>query len=51
MLTVVIVCLLLMSSGCLSDDEKETVKVDLTLMGEDIQNVVQGNNTTFVFAV
>ena len=50
-LTVVIVCLLLMSSGCLSDDDEATVKVDLTLMDEDIQNVVQGNNTTFVFAV
>jgi FKBP-type peptidyl-prolyl cis-trans isomerase 2 len=50
-LTVVIVCLLLMSSGCLSDDDEATIKVDLNLMGEDTQNVVQGNNTTFVFAV
>ena len=51
MLTVAVACLVLFSSGCLSDDEEPDIKVVLDLMAEEEQNVVQGNNTTFLFAV
>lgn len=51
MLASVIIALMVLTSGCLGGDEEPEVKIKLTLMGEDTQNVVQGNNTTFVFLV
>ena len=46
-----VIALLVITSGCLGDDEEPDVKIDLTLMGEDGQNVVQGNNTSFQFVI
>jgi FKBP-type peptidyl-prolyl cis-trans isomerase 2 len=51
LLSSAIVVLLVLSSGCLGGDEEPEVKVDLVLMGAKAQNVVQGNNTTFLFAI
>jgi FKBP-type peptidyl-prolyl cis-trans isomerase 2 len=48
---IAVAVLLVASSGCLKDDEGPTIKVKLDLRGESEQNVVQGNNTTFLFAV
>jgi FKBP-type peptidyl-prolyl cis-trans isomerase 2 len=50
-LSLAIIFLVILSSGCISDDEKPTVKVAIDVMGGDEQNVVQGNNTTFLFAI
>ena len=47
----VIVALLVITSGCLGGGDKPEVKVDILLMGLDEQNVVMGNNTTFLFAI
>ena len=43
--------LVVLSSGCLKEDTGPTIRVKLELKGEAAQNVVLGNNTTFVFAV
>ena len=51
LLSSAIVVLLVLSSGCLGGDDEPEVKVELELMGEEAQNVVQGNNTTFLFAI
>jgi len=48
---IAVAVLLVVSSGCLKDDEGPTINVKLDLRGESDQNVVQGNNTTFLFAV
>ncbi len=50
-LTVGVVCLLILSSGCFGRKDEPTVRVKLDVMGDKEQNVVQGNNTTFLFAV
>jgi FKBP-type peptidyl-prolyl cis-trans isomerase 2 len=50
-ITIGIICLLLLSTGCISSDDEVTPKVKIELMGESEQNVVQGNNTTFIFAI
>jgi FKBP-type peptidyl-prolyl cis-trans isomerase 2 len=50
-LAMAIVAMLVLSSGCLSGDDEPEVKIELTLMGEEIQNVVQGNNTSFQFVI
>ncbi len=47
----VAVVVILLTSGCIGGDDEPEVKINLTLMGEDAQNVVQGNNTTFQFEV
>jgi FKBP-type peptidyl-prolyl cis-trans isomerase 2 len=46
-----VIALLVLSSGCIGGDDDPDVKIDLTLMGEDGQNVVQGNNTSFMFVI
>ncbi len=46
-----VVVLILLTSGCIGGSDEPEVKIQLTLMGEDAQNVVQGNNTTFQFEV
>jgi len=46
-----VVALLLLTSGCIGGDDEPEVKIGFTLMGEDAQNVVQGNNTTFQFEI
>ena len=46
-----VVALLLLTSGCIGGDDEPDVKIGFTLMGEDSQNVVQGNNTTFLFEI
>jgi FKBP-type peptidyl-prolyl cis-trans isomerase 2 len=51
LLSSAIVVLLVLSSGCLGGDDEPEVKVELELMGEKAQNVIQGNNTTFLFAI
>lgn len=51
MLASVIIALLVLTSGCLGGDDEPEVKIELKLMGEETQNVVQGNNTTFVFTM
>ncbi len=51
LLSSAIVVLLVLSSGCLGGDDEPDVLVELELMGERDQNVVQGNNTTFLFAI
>lgn len=51
LLSSAIVVLLVLSSGCLGGDDEPEIKVALILMGEKAQNVVQGNNTTFLFAI
>lgn len=47
----VVLALVLLTSGCIGGDDEPEVKIQLTLMGEDAQNVVQGNNTSFQFVV
>jgi FKBP-type peptidyl-prolyl cis-trans isomerase 2 len=47
----VALALVLLTSGCIGGDDEPEVKIQLTLMGEDAQNVVQGNNTSFQFEV
>ncbi|UCC92987.1 MAG: hypothetical protein JSW25_10075, partial [Thermoplasmata archaeon] len=46
-----VIALLVLSSGCIGGDDEPEVKIQLTLMGEDGQNVVQGNNTSFQFVI
>lgn len=50
-LTIVVAALLVLSMGCIGGDDGPDLKIELTLMGEDAQNVVVGNNTTVLFAV
>ena len=45
------IVIILLTSGCIGGDDEPEVKIEFTLMGEDAQNVVQGNNTTFQFEV
>jgi len=51
LLSSAIIVLLVLTSGCLGGDDEPEIKVELQLMGEQTQNVVQGNNTTFMFAI
>ncbi len=51
LLSSAIIVLLVLTSGCLGGDDEPEIKVDLELMGEVTQNVVHGNNTTFMFAI
>lgn len=51
MLMSAVVALLIITSGCIGGDDEPDVKIGFTLMGEDAQNVVQGNNTTFQFEI
>lgn len=46
-----IALLMLLTSGCLSDEQAKETLLNIELMGEAEQTVSQGNNTTFVFAV
>ncbi len=48
---VAVAVLVVTSSGCLKDDAGPNIKLKLDLRCESGQNVVQGNNTTFLFAV
>ena len=48
-LTVAVICLLVLSSGCIGKRDEPTIRVKLDVLGSDEQNVVQGNNTTFMF--
>jgi FKBP-type peptidyl-prolyl cis-trans isomerase 2 len=48
---IALAALVLLTSGCISEDEAPTSKVKIELMGEDEQSVVQGNNTTFLFTI
>lgn len=50
-LVATVALLVVISSGCLKEDKGPTIRVKLELKGESAQNVVLGNNTTFVFAV
>jgi FKBP-type peptidyl-prolyl cis-trans isomerase 2 len=45
------VVIILLTSGCIGGDDEPEVKIGFTLMGEEEQNVVQGNNTTFQFVI
>jgi FKBP-type peptidyl-prolyl cis-trans isomerase 2 len=46
-----VIALLVLTSGCIGGDDEPDVKIDFTLMGEDSQSVIQGNNTTFHFVI
>ena len=50
-LTIVVAALLVLSMGCIGGDDGPDLKIELTLMGMDAQNVVVGNNTTVLFEV
>ena len=46
-----VIALLFITSGCIGGDDEPDVKIGFTLMGEDEQNAVQGNNTSFQFEI